>query len=104
MSKHALSFFLFASDAILVGCTESSIFFFKNKDDRQHILTMLIYEWIASILINFASSLILLYIFFKIFQVVKAKTDTEEADDDELLASPLATSKTTYFTPTNNES
>ena len=28
MSKHALSFFLFATDAILVGCTEISIFFF----------------------------------------------------------------------------
>lgn len=101
MSKHALSFILFATDAILVGCTES---FFKDKNDIQHILTVLIYELIASILINFASSLILLYVFFKIFQVVKAKTENEEADDDELLASPLATSKTTYFTPKNNES
>ena len=103
MSKHALSFFLFATDAILVGCTESSKIFFKNKDNR-HILTVLIYEWIASILINFASSLILLYIFFKIFQVVKAKTEAEESDDDELLESPLTTSKTTYFTPTKKES
>ena len=76
MSLHCLAFLLFAADCILVGFTESSVFF--NKKKLENVAILLIDELIAFVFLNLTSSLILVYIFIKIYLVVKNKTNDNE--------------------------
>jgi len=46
-------------------------------------MTVLVYEWIVSIALNFTSSLLLIHIFLQIYKAVKATAEIDQPDSSQ---------------------
>jgi len=86
--KQALSFFLFAVVGVLIVITETSYYILQDQYD-DYVLTVLIFEWVVSIVLNFISSLFLIYVFYKIYQVVKTEAERAPSAQTSLLLSSV---------------
>jgi len=75
--KQALSFFLFAVVGVLIIITQTDYKIIQVQDSNysQALILTLCVEMLASIVLNFISGLFLIYVFYKIYIVVKAEAE-----------------------------